>query len=521
MLIFEWIAGVLVVAVLLAGVARRLGAPFPAFLAIGGVALTFVPQVPRPGLDPDLALALFLAPVLLDAAYDTSLRDLKRNWMPVAGLVVGAVGVTTVAVALVARWLVPDMPLAAGIVLGAIVAPPDAVAALSVLAHVRLPHRLVTILKGESLFNDASSLLIYRLALGAVATGSFSVAEVAPTFLIGVVGGLVAGPVLAMLYVRLMRRVTDPPSAVVLQFVATFGLWIAAERVEVSGVLTVVSFGLTVSRLSPQTMPAHLRVTSNTVWETAVFVLNVLAFVVIGLQIGPILEGLSPAERSHYALVAAAVFGTTVVVRLAWVLGARAAARLWHRLAGPARSRLFWPAPIGLRSGTTVAWCGMRGVVTIALALALPGDFPHRDLVVLTAFCVVLGTLVIQGLTLRPLLAWFSLGDDDPVGIEIGRARAAAYRAARDSLADDRSPHAEALRREFDAVLREAEAHDEGLAPASLPADGLRRRAVEAARAVILDLRERDEIGDDAYLRLEEELDWAELSATPREEVSP
>ncbi|AWN48346.1 Na+/H+ antiporter [Methylobacterium terrae] len=515
MLIFEWIAGVLVVAVLLAGVARRLGAPFPAFLAVGGAVLAFVPQVPRLDLDPDLALALFLAPVLLDAAYDTSLRDLKRNWLPVTGLVVGAVGVTTVAVALVARWLVPDMPLAAAIVLGAIVAPPDAVAALSVLAHVRLPHRLVTILKGESLFNDASSLLIYRLALGAVATGSFSAAEVAPTFLVGVVGGLIAGPALAVLYVRLMRRVTDPPSAVVLQFVATFGLWLAAERVGVSGVLTVVSFGLTVSRLSPQTMPAHLRITSNTVWETAVFVLNVLAFVLIGLQIGPILEGLSPAERHHYAFVAAAVFGTTVAVRLAWVLGARAIARLWHRLAGP-----IGPKPIGLRSGTTVAWCGMRGVVTIALALALPGDFPHRDLVVLTAFCVVLGTLVIQGLTLRPLLAWFSLGDDDPVGIEIGRARAAAYRAARDSLAEERSPHAEALRREFEAGLREAEAHDQGLAPSSLPADSLRRRAVEAARAVILDLRERDEIGDDAYFRLEEELDWAELSATPREEVA-
>ncbi|BCM85829.1 Na+/H+ antiporter [Methylobacterium indicum] len=516
MLIFEWIAGVLVVAVLLAGVARRLGAPFPAFLAIGGVVLAFVPQVPRPGLDPDLALALFLAPVLLDAAYDTSLRDLRRNWRPIAGLVVGAVGVTTVAVALVARWLVPDMPFAACIVLGAIVAPPDAVAALSVLAHVRLPHRLVTILKGESLFNDASSLLIYRLALGAVATGSFAPSEVAPTFLIGVVGGLAAGPLLAMLYVRLMRRVTDPPSAVVLQFVATFGLWLAAERVEVSGVLTVVSFGLTVSRLSPQTVPAHLRITSNTVWETAVFVLNVLAFVLVGLQIGPILEGLSPAERHHYALVAAAVFGTTVAVRLAWVLGARSVARLWHRVLGPSG-----PPPIGLRSGTTVAWCGMRGVVTIALALALPGDFPHRDLVVLTAFCVVLGTLVIQGLTVRPLLAWFSLGDDDPVGHEIGRARAAAYRAARDSLDGDDSPHAEALRREFDAALSEAESHDEGLAPESLPADGLRRRAVEAARGVILDLRDRGEIGDDAFFRLEEELDWTELSATPRDEVVP
>ncbi|GJD49003.1 Sodium, potassium, lithium and rubidium/H(+) antiporter [Methylobacterium crusticola] len=517
MLVFEWIVGVLVGAVLLAAVARRLGAPFPAFLALGGVVLAFVPQVPNLRLDPDLALALFLAPILLDAGYDTSLRDLRENWRPIAGLVVGAVGVTTVAVALVVRWFVPDMPLAACIVLGAIVAPPDAVAALSVLSHVRLPHRIVTILKGESLFNDASALMIYRLAVPAAATGAFSVRDVAPTFLVGVAGSLIAGPVLAWLYLRAMRRFGDAPSTIVLQFVSTFGVWLAAERIGLSGVLTVVSFGITVARLAPATVPAHLRVPSNAVWETAVFVLNVLAFVLVGLQVGPILEGLTGEQRGRYALIAAAVFATVVVVRLAWVMGAAGAARLWRRTIGPSG-----PEPAGLLASTTVAWCGMRGVVTIALALALPEGadaFPYRDLVVLTAFCVVLGTLVIQGLTLRPLLAWFSLGDDDPVGREVGRARAEAYRAARDSIAQDRSPHAEALRREFTAALREAEAHSEGRAPASLPADAPRLRAVGAARSTILALRERGEIGDDAFYRLEEELDWTELSATPRDEI--
>ncbi|ACL62128.1 cation:proton antiporter [Methylobacterium nodulans] len=518
MVVFEWIVGVLLVAVLLAALARRMGAPFPAFLALGGAGLAFVDAVPQLRLDPDLALALFLAPVLLDAGYATSLRDLRANWLSIAGLVLGAVGVTTAAVAVAVRWLMPDMPLAACIALGAIVAPPDAVAALSVLRHVPLPHRLVTILKGESLFNDASALLIYRLAVPAAVSGSFAAQDVVPTFLVGVIGSVVAGPVLAWLYIRGLRWFSDAPSAIVLQFVSTFGVWLFAERIGLSGVLTVVSFAITVARVSPATTPAHLRVPSYAVWETAVFVLNVLAFVLIGLQIGPILEGLSPEERSRYAVVAGVVFLTAVLVRIAWVMGAGAAGRLLRPLTGP-----VGPEPASLSGSTTVAWCGMRGVVTVALALALPegGEqaFPHRDLVVLTAFSVVLGTLVIQGLTLRPLLAWFSLRDDDPVGREVGLARAEAYRAAVRSLSRERSPHAEALRHEFAAALSEAERDREGRAPGTLPADAPRRRAIEAARRTILGLREKGTIGDDAFFRLEEELDWAELSATPRDEI--
>ncbi len=194
MLIFEWVVGVLFGAVLLAGLARRLGAPYPAFLALGGVGLAFVPGVPNLRLDPELALALFLAPVLLDAGFDASVRDMKANWRAVLGLAVGAVAVTTLAVAVVAKLIVPDMPLAACIVLGAVVAPPDAVAALAVLKHAPMPHRLATILRGESLLNDAASLLIYRLAVAAAMAGSFHPAEVAPAFLIGVVASLAAGP---------------------------------------------------------------------------------------------------------------------------------------------------------------------------------------------------------------------------------------------------------------------------------------------------------------------------------------
>ncbi|MDP4026228.1 sodium:proton antiporter [Methylobacterium sp. NEAU 140] len=511
MLIFEWVVGVLFGAVLLSALARRVGAPYPALLALGGIGLAFVPGVPDLRLDPQFALALFLAPVLLDAGYDASVRDMRANWRPVLGLAVGAVAATTLAVATVARLVVPDMPLAACVALGAVVAPPDAVAALAVLRHAPMPHRLATILRAESLLNDAASLLIYRLAVGAAMAGGFSASEVAPTFLLGVVASLAAGPALGLLSVALMRRVRDPASAIVLQFVAAFGLWLAAERLEMSGVLVVVTYAMTVARHAPGVTPPRARVISYAVWDTTVFVLNVLAFVLIGIQIDPILGRLSGADQWQAVLLAAATYATVTLVRFAWVLPTTATHNFGLSEAG-IRARLG--------AGTAVGWAGMRGIVTVAAALALPGEFPHRDLVVFTAFCVVLGTLVVQGLTLSPLLNRLRLPDDDPVGREAGRARAAAYQAALDSLAAGADePQADALRAEFRAALAEAEAHDEGRAPETLPTDAARRRAIAAARDAVLDLRRRGRIGDDAYYLLEEEFDWAELNATPRGET--
>src|SRR5882672_4969238 len=317
---FETLIGLLLVAVTLAAVARRIGAPYPALLALGGAVLAFVPGAPVFSIPPDLALALFVAPVLLDAAYDTSPRDLKENWGPVAGLVVVSVGLTTVAVAVVARALVPAMPWAAAIALGAVVAPPDATAAIAVLRQVKIPHRLLTILEGESLLNDASALLVYRLAVGAVVAGAFSIRAVAPTFLLAVAGSLVAGPVLARLMLAVMNRVRDVPTAIIFQFITTFGVWIVAERVGLSGVLTMVCFAIAVARRAPERTPARIRVPSYAVWDTVVFVLNVLAFVFIGLQIRPILTNLDPALRLRYLYVAGAVLVTVIVVRFAWVM---------------------------------------------------------------------------------------------------------------------------------------------------------------------------------------------------------
>ena len=253
---FEQLLGLFVAAIILAAAARRVGAPYPVFLALGGALLAFLPGAPSFSVPPELVLALFVAPVLVDAAYDASLRDLRDNWLPVTSLVVFAVGLTTAAVAVVAHTLVPAMPWAAAIALGAIVAPPDAVAATAVLRPLRPPHRLLTILEGESLLNDASALLIYRLAVVAVAADGFSVAGVAPMFLLAVVGSLVAGPALGWLTLRLMERVQHVPTAIILQFVIAFSVWMLAEHVGLSGVLTTVCFAMMVARTAPARTPA-------------------------------------------------------------------------------------------------------------------------------------------------------------------------------------------------------------------------------------------------------------------------
>src|SRR5215472_5387873 len=283
----ELVLGLFVAGVILAAAARRVGAPYPVFLAVGGARLAFLPGAPSFSVPPELALALFVAPVVLDAAYDASLRDLRDNWAPVTSLVIFAVGFTTAAVAIVAHTLVPEIPWAAAIALGAVVAPPDAAAATAVLRPLRPPHRILTILEGESLLNDASALLIYRLALGAVAANAFAIRTVAPTFMLAVAGSLVAGPALGWLVLRSLSRVQHVPTLIILQFVSTFGVWILADLIGLSGVLTMVCYAITLARTAPERTPARIRIPSYAVWETVVFGLNILAFIFIGLQIRP------------------------------------------------------------------------------------------------------------------------------------------------------------------------------------------------------------------------------------------
>ena len=511
----EELLALFLAAVALASAARRFGAPYPVFLAVGGALLAFVPGVPSFTVPPELALALFVAPVLLDAAFDASPRDLRDNWAPVTGLVVCAVALTTAAVAVVVRTLLPEVPWAPAIVLGAVVAPPDAAAATAVLRQLRPPHRILTILEGESLLNDASALLIYRLAVGAAAAHTFSLGAVAPTFLLAVAGSVVVGPMLGWLFFSILARVEHVPSAIILQFVSTFGVWIFAEHLGLSGVLTMVCYAVTVARWSPERTPARTRVPTYAVWETVVFALNVLAFIFIGLQIRPILDSLGDAERSRYPVVAIAVLATVIAVRPAWHMAFNAVIRWRHRRYGFNPPRPMLRPTVG--SGLVISWAGMRGIVSLAAAMALPAAFPYRDLIVLTAFLVVLGTLTIQGLTLKPLLRSLNLHDGDPVGQESSAARARVLEAALSTLEGDASSAAESVRRELGARL----APDVRWGCGDLDEAGahalLRRRALEASRRAVLAMRAAGDIGDDAFHRIEEELDWLEMAGRTRD----
>ncbi|MBG6082855.1 CPA1 family monovalent cation:H+ antiporter [Rubrivivax gelatinosus] len=507
---FEQVLLLFLAAVVLAAAARRVGAPYPVFLAIGGALLAFVPGAPQLSLPPELVLALFVAPVLVDAGFDASLRDLRDNWGPLLGLVVVAIGLTTAAVALVVHALAPGVPWAAAVALGALVAPPDAVAATAVLRPLRPPQRLLSILEGESLLNDASALLIYRLAVGAVAAGGFSVQAVAPTFLLGVAGSLVAGPVLGWLVQRALERVQHIPTSIILTFLGAIGVWLFAERVGLSGVLTTVCFAMTLSRTAPARVPARVRLPTNAVWATVVFALNIFAFIFIGLQIRPILVELAPALREQYLTVGAAVLATVIGVRIAWQMSFNAVLRWRDRRFGFRPPRPMLQPTAG--SGLVIAWAGMRGIVTLAAALALPEGFPARDMIVLTAFLVVLGTLLLQGLTLGPLLCALKLDDGDPVAHEERLARERLLQAACRHLPAGGSPAVDLVRHELTIRLGQMHLRDGPNAAFGAECDTAYRSALRAARAALLTLRHSGEIGDDAFHRLENDLDWMEVS---------
>jgi Na+/H+ antiporter len=526
MVIFELVIGLLLLGAILALWANRLGVPYPALLALAGAALALIPGTPQVTLDPQLALALFVAPVLLDAAYDASPRDLRANIRPLISLALVVVALTIVAVAIVARKLVPGMSWPVAITLGAIVAPPDASAATAVLRRLRPPHRLLVILEGESLFNDASALLVYRIAVGAAMTGAATGWNILPVLLLTCGGGVIAGIAQARLYMWLSRGVDDIQISIILQFVGTFAVWIIADHLGLSAIITVVSFAMTIAQVAPGRIDARHRIASYAVWEVAVFVLNVLAFVLIGLQLRTILTRMRDSDWHTYMICAGAVCITVIVVRIVWVMLYGYALRWRVRRIKQPISLKARPPTRG--AGLVVSWSGMRGIVTLAAALALPDGspepgFPYRDLIILCAFCVVLTTLVIQGLTLRPLLALLGLKDDGSVAREVRLARVETARAALRVLAEEKDGHPsiDVLRSEYEARVRSGERPASGEASSETRMTELQRTAVRAQREVLMDLRAREVIGDDAFHAAEEELDLLELTADSRIKPGP
>jgi monovalent cation/hydrogen antiporter len=509
MSLFELIVSLLFMGTVLSAWARHVGIPYPAVLSLAGAAAALIPTTPEVSLQPELALALFVAPTLLDSAYDASLRDLRDNWVPIGALAIVAVVLTVGGVAVVARWMVPSIPWAAAIVLGAVVAPPDASAATAVLRQLRPPYRLMVILEGESLLNDATALLIYRVAVGA-ATGTMALG---PTFLVqfllATIGGGALGWALARLWFSLPFHRSEIPMSVLAQFLGTFAVWILASWLNVSAIITVVVYAMTIARIAPARMGARHRIASFAVWDVVVFVLNVLAFILIGLQLKSILHRLDSGVVA-YVEVAATICLTVVVVRVLWVFVYSIGLRWKNRYLGEGHGRkLMRPTTA---NGLIISWCGMRGIVTLATALALPEAFPARDLIEFCAFSVVLATLVPQGLTVGPLLRRLHLPEDRSIEDEARLARAATARAAIRALeTEGRSESAMMLGEEYAA--REHSAMNESI---STDLSDLQMKAVEVQRQALARLRRDKTIGDIAFHIIEEELDIIELTADPR-----
>ncbi|MBC6982065.1 sodium:proton antiporter [Caulobacter sp. 17J80-11] len=498
---FESMLALLAVAIVLLQVSRRVAIPYPAMLAAAGVALALVPGAPQIQLDPHTVLALFIAPVLVDAAFDFPIGALRLYWRPLTALALVAVLLSAAAVAAMGvAWA--GLPLYAALALGAIVAPPDAAAATAILSRVSMPRRTVTVLKGESLLNDASALLLFSAALavhqrGAIDTGlGLHIALAVP-------GGVLLGVLLAWFFRWLTPHVTGTLGGNLSEFTGTLGAWVIADRLGLSAILCLVAFAMTIARSAALDTPPRSRIHSFAVWDSAVFLLNVLAFVLMGLQARTIVASM-PADRLAQAGgFAAAVVACLIVVRMAWVLVYNRLAVRFQILRGELR-------PASLAQGVLVGWCGMRGLVTLATAFALPADFPQRDLIVLTAFATVIATLVLQGLTLGPLVKLLKLDGVTDLPDELARARAAMATAALNECAGTGGPAADAWRYIF--VTRRETAQPG--APCA-PLDewrALGRRAMHRQREALESLRNAQTIGPDAFLILQEELDFAEVA---------
>jgi Na+/H+ antiporter len=501
MALFETTLILVLLAVVLLQVSRRLAIPYPTMLALAGVAVAAWPWAPDVLIEPHLALALFIAPILLDAAFDMPPRELWRYSMPLVALAGVAVVLTTAAVAWTAVAL-SGMPLAAAVALGAIVAPPDAAAAIAVLSRFSLPRRMVTVLKGESLLNDAVALLIFSAAVTAASAPDAPAAWVLRLGF-AVPGGLLAGILLGKIFLRFASYLDGTEGATLLQFASVFSIWVLADRLGLSAILCVVAYAMTIARYAPERQSPIDRVHSYSVWGTVVFLLNVLAFLLLGLQARAIVARLDPAQLWQALAFASAVLAVVIVVRFIWVF-------VYNRMA-----QLISPPQPTPAQALVVSWCGMRGLVTLAVALALPAAFPARDLIVISALAVVLGTLILQGLTLGPLIRWLAIKPDNSFNRELSFARRTLMDSAMASLADESEERVAGIRDEYEA--KRAVAADVGNPRASIEADRLRLRAITGQRQALADLRRSGRIDDDVFHTLEQELDWAELAASPPE----
>jgi CPA1 family monovalent cation:H+ antiporter len=511
--------------------AQRVGAPYPILMVVAGLGIGLVPDIPRFELEPEIVLALFLPPILFSASFFLSPRELWRNVRPISLLAVGLVFTTTLAVAAVTMAIAPQLGWPAAIALGAIVSPPDAIAATSIARRLNLPRRLVLIFEGESLVNDATALTTYRLAVAAaVGTGALDLGTAAVSFVTVALGGAIVGLVVGWVAAWLLSLLDDPPVEVLVSLLVPFAAYLPAEAVGLSGVLATVAAGLLVGLRTPRVMSSSTRVLGASTWKMVIFVVNGLAFLIIGLQLPTVIGDLEGYALADLIGMAAAVCLTVIVVRLAWVYPATYLPR-WL-IPSLARRDPAPPARIPLILG----WGGMRGAVSLAAALALPlpadpGDpFPGRGLVIFLAFSVILVTLIGQGLTLGPLIRALNVVDDGSTEHEEIHARSVAAEAALarlEELREEVPGHLPLIDQLRERYLHRGEhlVHEHGDEPTAtavaddltpeeveeMEHDEIRRAVITAERMAVRALRDEGEISDDALRRVERDLDFDEL----------
>ena len=516
------ILGLCVAIPMLSVIARLLDVPYPIVFVLGAIPLGYVPGVPDVELDPDLVLVIFLPPLLYVAAFFADLRALRADARGLSLTSIGLVLVTTCSVAIVGHELI-GLPWAVAFALGAIVSPTDPVAATAITRQLGAPRRLVNLIEGESLVNDSSALIAYRVAVAAAVGGSFSLFDATVDFVVAVVGGIAIGLLVGAAIAEIRRRLDDIPVEITISIFSGFAAYLPAEALGVSGVLAAVTTGIYLGWLAPQISTAQMRIQGYAVWELIVFVLNTVLFVLIGLQLPDILDqvsGIAVGELVGYAL---AIIAVVVGTRFVWLFTIPYVIRALDRRASQVGRR------VGAAPRVVVGWAGMRGAVSLAAALSLPLEtdagtpFPERELVIFLAYSVVVFTVVVQGLTLPALIRRLGVIDDgSEEEAEEHAARIAAADAALAALdglaAEDwaRDETVERLRglysyrrRRF-ATLSGELADEDGIADRSLAFQRLMHALIDAQRAAIVRLRNERQISSDVMRRVERDLDLEE-----------
>jgi CPA1 family monovalent cation:H+ antiporter len=384
--------------------------PYPIFLVIGGLMISLIPGIPHISLHPDFVFLIFLPPLLYAAAWNTSWNDFWKMRRPISLLAFGLVIFTSALVAIVSHAIIPGFPLAFGFLLGGIISPPDAIAATSVLQGLKVPKRVTTILEGESLVNDASSLIVFRFAVAAILTGTFHIGDATKTFFLVAIMGIVIGIAIAYIVYGIHRFLpTTPAIDASITLIAPYIMYITAEHFHFSGVLSVVSGGLFLTYRSQDYFTYESRLQINGLWDTLIFLLNGFVFILIGLQLPDIIEGLGNYSVGEAIIYAVIISVLTILIRIIWIFPGAYLPRYLFKSVRQSEPRPDW------RTVFLIGWSGMRGVVSLASALAIPltlagGEaFPHRNLILFITFVVILVTLVLQGLSLKPLIRFLKI----------------------------------------------------------------------------------------------------------------